>query len=95
MTENEISNLIIAAAIEVHRTLGGPGLLESVYSECLSLELKQAGIAFESEVMVPVSYKGTTIPMGFRADIVIETVIILEIKTVTAFVPAHESQILT
>jgi GxxExxY protein len=78
----------------VHRT-AGPGLLESVYAECMCLELRHADMKVQREVMVPVAYKGTTIPMGFRADIVVENAIILEIKAVASLVPSHEAQILT
>lgn len=69
----------------------GPGLLESVATECLGLELEQAGIPFESQVSVPVIYKGRTIPLGFRAD----NAIILEIKAIAALLPADEAQRLT
>jgi GxxExxY protein len=89
-----LTERVIGLAIEVHRTIG-PGLLESVYSECLCLELAQAGIPFESQVTVPVTYKETTIPLGFRADIVVDRAILLEIKAVAALLPAHQAQILT
>ncbi|HEX3575552.1 MAG TPA: GxxExxY protein [Rhodopila sp.] len=85
---------VIGLAIDVHRTLG-PGLLESVYSECLSEELTQAGIPFAREVNVPVTYKGKNLPLGFRADIVVANVILLEIKGVAALLPTHEAQIRT
>ena len=91
---NALSNRGIGLAIEVHRTVG-PGLLENVYQECLCIELEEAGIAFQSLVMVPVHYKARSIPMGFRSDIVVGDAIILEIKAVAAIVPAHEAQILT
>ena len=67
-----LTERVIGLAIEVHRTVR-PGLLESVYEECLCLELEQAGIPFASQVMVPVIYKGKTIPLGFRADILSRT----------------------
>lgn len=89
-----LTERVIGVAIEVHRTVR-PGLLESVYEECLCLELERAGIPFASQVMVPVIYKGKTIPLGFRADILVANAIILEIKAVTALVPAHEAQIVT
>jgi GxxExxY protein len=89
-----LTERIIGLAIEVHRNVRA-GLLESVYAECLCLELHQATIPFEREVMVPVVYKGIRIPLGFRADIVVDKVIILEIKTVAALLPVHEAQILT
>jgi GxxExxY protein len=89
-----LTERIIGLAIEVHRTVG-PGLLESVYTECLCLELEQAGIPFEPQTMVPVFYKDRLIPLGFRADIVVDTAIILEIKAVAALLPVHEAQLLT
>ena len=94
LEHRDLTERVIGLAIEVHRTVG-PGLLESVYTECMCLELRHAAIDFQSEVMVPVIYKGTTIPPGFRADIVVENTIILEIKAVASFVPAHDAQILT
>ena len=89
-----LTEQVIGAAIEVHRNVG-PGLLESVYVECLCLELKRLSIPFEREVSVPIIYKQTSIPLGFRADIVVENTSIIEIKAVAARLPAHESQILT
>ena len=94
LVHHDLTERIIGLAIEVHRCTG-PGLLEAVYAEFLGLELRQAGIEFQNQVAVPVTYKGTTLPFGFRADIVVENAIILEIKAVTSFVPAHEAQILT
>ena len=91
---NALSNRVIGLAIEVHRTVG-PALLEHVYRECLCIELEEAGIPFQSETMVPVHYKGRPIPLGFRSDIVVDNTILLELKAVTALVPAHEAQILT
>jgi GxxExxY protein len=89
-----LTETIIGLAIEVHRTVG-PGLLESVYAECMALELAHAGISFQGQVTVPVIYKGKTISLGFRADVIVEKTIILEIKAVAALLPAHESQLLT
>lgn len=89
-----LSNRLIGLAIDVHRAIG-PGLLETVYQECICVELEHAGISFQSQVMVPVRYKGHQIPLGFRADIVVEDAVILDIKAVAAIVPAHEAQILT
>jgi GxxExxY protein len=85
---------VIGLAIEVHRTIG-PGLLESVYRECLCLELGEAGIPFANEVMVPVYYKDRNIPLGFRADIVVDHSIIIEVKAVASLLPVHEAQLLT
>jgi GxxExxY protein len=89
-----LTERIIGFAIEVHRSVG-PGLLEPVYAECMALELGRAGLRFEAQVAVPVIYKGVTIPLGFRADVVVENTVILEIKAVAALLPAHESQLLT
>jgi len=89
-----LSNRLIGPAIEVHRT-SGPGLLESAYRTFLCLELEDANIPFQSEAAVPVYYKGRAVPLGLRADIVVAGSIIVEIKAVAAFVPAHEAQILT
>jgi GxxExxY protein len=87
-----LTERIIGLAIEVHRTIG-PGLLESVYAECLCLELEGAAIPFQRQVMIV--YKGTSISLGFRTDILVADKVILEIKAVSAFMPAHEAQILT
>ena len=94
LEQQTLTERIIGLAIEVHRTVG-PGLLEAVYAECVALELAHAGIGFESQVTVPVIYKGITIPLGFRADIVVQKAIILEIKSVAARLPTHEARLLT
>ncbi len=89
-----ITKQIIRLANDVHRSLG-PGLLESVYAECMCLEMEAAGIPFRRQVVMPIIYKGRTIPLGFRADILVADAVILEIKAVAAFLPAHEAQIMT
>ncbi len=94
MIHQALSQRVIGLAIEVHRTIG-PGLLESVYRECLCLELGEAGIPFANEVMVPVYYKDRNIPLGFRADIVVDHSIIIEVKAVASLLPVHEAQLLT
>jgi GxxExxY protein len=81
-------------AIEVHRNTG-PGLLESVYEQCLCHELREADIPFERQVAILVIYNDMPIGEGFRADIVIAREVILEIKSVAAILPAHEAQLLT
>jgi GxxExxY protein len=91
---NALSNRVIGLAIDVHRAIG-PGLLESVYQECMCMELADAGIPFQSQATVPVQCKGRSIPLGFRSDIIVADAIILEIKAVAAIVPAHEAQMLT
>jgi GxxExxY protein len=89
-----LTERIIGLAIEVHRKTG-PGLLESVYAACMCFELEQAGIPLLREVGIPIFYKGMKIPLGFRADILVADAVILEIKAVPAFVPAHEAQLQT
>lgn len=79
MTENEIPTKIIGAAIEVHRQLG-PGLLESSYEKCLAFELKGLGLEVQTQVAVPVVYKGIKLEVGYRLDIVVEKKVIVETK---------------
>ncbi|HPS83467.1 MAG TPA: GxxExxY protein [Bacteroidales bacterium] len=81
MKENEISELIINLAIKVHSILG-PGLLESVYEECLCHELKKAGLSFVRQQPVKLIYDGLTMDVAFRADIVVENKVIVELKSV-------------
>ncbi len=80
MTENQISKYIVDAAIEVHRTLGGPGLLESVYEEALAWELTNAGLLVERQVLVPIVYKGRTLADPLRLDLLVEKKVIVEAK---------------
>jgi GxxExxY protein len=90
----ELTQRIIGLAIEVHRNTGR-GLLESVYEQCLCFELRQADLPFERQVGIPVLYKGMVFDEGFRADILVDRKVIIEIKSVAAIQPAHESQLLT
>jgi GxxExxY protein len=94
LEHRDLTERVIGLAIEVHRTVG-PGLLESVYETGLCLEFERAGIPFRRQVGIPVVYKGTSVSVGFRADIVVADAVIIEIKGVAAFVPAHEAQLLT
>jgi GxxExxY protein len=89
-----VTNRVIGLAIKVHRVLG-PGLLEQVYEDCLGFELARAGFRFERQVEVPLIYEGVRFERSFRADIVIDRSIILEIKSIEAILPVHESQLLT
>lgn len=89
-----LATRIIGAAIEVHRALG-PGLMESAYEKCLEHEFKLQGISFETQVAIPVIYKGINLECGYRADIIVEKQIILELKTVESILPVHEAQLLT
>ena len=85
---------IIGAAIEVHRQLG-PGLLESVYEECLCHELYLRGLAFERQVALPVSYKGLQLDCGYKIDLIVEREVVVELKAVEKILPIHEAQLLT
>jgi GxxExxY protein len=90
----ELTQQIIAAAIEVHKGLG-PGLLESAYEECLCHELSMRGLRFQRQVSLPVSYKGVKLDCGYRLDLVVEDKVILELKSVEQVTPLHEAQLLT
>ena len=91
---DELSNQIIGAAIEVHRILG-PGLLESTYEQCLCHELTLKNISFERQKPLPVTYKGICLNCGYRLDILVEKLVIVELKTVEHIGPIHEAQLLT
>ena len=92
--ENEISNEVIGAAIEVHRNLG-PGLLESAYEECLCYEFDRRGIKYERQKPLPIAYKGTKLDCGYRLDLVVNDLVILELKAVDQIQPIHSAQVLT
>jgi len=94
MELNEISEKIIGAAIQVHRTLG-PGLLESTYEACLKYELEKRGLKIQSQVGLPVIYDGIKIDLGYRLDILVEDAVIIELKAVTTIIPLHEAQLLS
>jgi GxxExxY protein len=95
MTENEISGVVVQAAIEVHRTLGGPGLLESVYEEALAWELGQRGLSVERQKLVPVQYKGATLSTPFRLDLLVGEKVVVECKAMAEYNPIAEAQTLT
>src|SRR5229473_7896867 len=94
LLHEQLTERVIGAAIEVHRTLG-PGLLESAYEECLCHELHLRGIAFQRQVPLPVSYKGVNLDCGYRLDIVVQDELILELKCIENVLPIHEAQLLT
>jgi GxxExxY protein len=95
MELNELSSKIIKAAINVHKELG-PGLLESVYQKCLVIELKLLGLEVESEVPLPVNYKGQKVDdEGFRIDVLVENRVVVELKSVEKVQPVHPKQLLT
>ncbi len=92
---NQLSSSIIVAAINVHEELG-PGLFESVYAACMVIKLKEMGLKAESEVPLPVFYRGQKVSEeGFRLDLVIEDKIVVELKSVEKVQPVHKKQLLT
>jgi GxxExxY protein len=93
--ENELSKIIIDAAIEVHRNLGGPGLLESVYEQALMIELKQRSLIVEKEKTVPLVYKGVHLETPLRIDLLVGNLVIVECKATSQYNPIYESQTLT
>ena len=94
MRDSELTRRIIGAAIAVHRELG-PGLLEAVYEECLSFELRLAGLPFSRQQPIPVVYRGTKLDCGYRADLIVCSRVIIEIKAIASLAPIHEAVMLT
>ena len=92
--ENEITEIVIGCAIEIHRALG-PGLLESAYEACLCYELSQKGMLFKRQVSLPLSYKGVRLDCGYVMDLVVDDLVIVELKTVEKLLPIHEAQLIT
>ncbi len=93
-SENQLTQSVIGCAIEVHKVIG-PGLLESAYEECLCYELAQVGIPFRRQVDLPVAYKGVHLDCGYRIDLVVDELVIVELKTVEKLLPVHSAQLLT
>ena len=93
-TKKELDELIIGAAIDVHKALG-PGLLESVYHKCLKQEFLLRDLSFASEFLVPVHYKGIDVDTELRCDFLVEELIVVELKAVEAIAPVFEAQTLT
>ena len=94
MTENEIGTVIVDVAIAVHRELG-PGLLESVYEVVFAYELERRGFSVKRQVPIPIHYKGMIFDVAFRADIVVEEKIVIEMKSVEQVSQAHKKQVQT
>jgi GxxExxY protein len=94
MEINKITEKIIGCAIEVHKILG-PGLLESSYEECLVYELEKAGLSVERQKPVPVIYKDIYLECGYRMDLLVEDMVVVELKTVECFNSFHEAQVLS
>ncbi|MBI3580239.1 MAG: GxxExxY protein [Ignavibacteriales bacterium] len=91
---NEITETIIGAAITVHRTLG-PGLLESAYEACLAFELLQLGLKVEQQKPLPVVYKSVHLDCGYRLDLLVEELVIVELKSVDQLIPIHKAQLIS
>ena len=94
MTENEISKVIVDSALTVHRELG-PGLLETVYEVTLAHELKQRGLNVQRQVPVPIKYRDVVFVEAFRADIIVDEKVIIELKSVERVIEAHKKQVQT
>ena len=91
---NQITERIIGCSTVVHKALG-PGLLESAYEECLCYELSQAGLSFQRQVKLPISYKEVRLDCGYRIDLVVKDLIVVEIKAVERIIPVFEAQLLS
>lgn len=94
MTENETAKIIVDAAFQIHKSLG-PGLLETVYEVVLAHELQRRGLAVRRQVPVAIVFDGLKFDEGFRADIIVEDKVIVELKSVETIAPVHKKQLLT
>jgi GxxExxY protein len=94
MTENEIATILIDVAYHVHKTIG-PGLLESVYEAILAHDLRKKGLQVLCQVAIPVVYEGNHLEVGFRADLLINGLVIVELKSIEMLLPVHKKQLLT
>lgn len=90
----ELTHRVLACAYEVHRVLG-PGLLENAYKTCLSRELLLSGLDHRAETAIPIGYKGVTVETGYRADLVVDGKVLIELKAVERLLAIHEAQVLT
>ena len=94
MDENQLSNLIIGCAIEVHKVLG-PGLLESAYENCLAYEISQKGVTILQQVPMPIVYKEVQLDHGYRMDLLVDNRVVVEVKSVEFISDVHGAQLLT
>lgn len=94
MTENEIAKIVVDLCVKIHKTLG-PGLLESVYEAALVHELRKLGIAVQNQTDIPAEYEGIKLDVGFRADVIVDSKIIVELKSVENLSPVFKKQLLT
>ena len=92
--ENQISGIILDAAIAVHTALG-PGLLESAYQACLAYELTSRGLRVQTQVPLPIKYRGVCVDAAYRMDLIVEDLVVIEIKAVERLAPIHEAQLLS
>ncbi len=93
MTENEIGEIVLGCAIKVHTALG-PGLLESTYEVCLAYELSKAGVKAERQIALPVIYDEVRLDAGYRLDLLVEDMVIVELKVIEKLLPIHTAQLL-
>lgn len=94
MTENELSEIIVDACFKIHTTLG-PGLLESVYESVLTYELQNRGLSVVRQLALPVVYEGILLDEGFRIDLMVENLVIVELKSIETVAPVHKKQLNT
>lgn len=94
MTENEIAKIVVDAAFQIHSKIG-PGLLESAYQALLSYELRNRKLSVETEVPMPLTYEGVYLDIGYRADLLVESKVIVELKSVEKVSDVHKKQLLT
>ncbi|MDF1858923.1 MAG: GxxExxY protein [Verrucomicrobiales bacterium] len=94
MTENEIAKIVVNSSVSIHRSLG-PGLFESVYQRVLAYELRKAGLKVETETPVPLEWDGNILDESFRADMIVEGKLLLELKSLEKLTPVHKKQVLT
>ena len=94
MKENDVSQIIINHCIQIHTALG-PGLLESVYEEVLHFELRSAGLKVDRQKSIPIIWKGQKMELGFRCDLIVEDLVLVELKSIEQINPVHCKQVLT
>lgn len=94
MDVNRVSGTVVDSAMKVHSALG-PGLLESAYEACLLRELRKRGLRVECQVAIPVRYDGETLDVGYRADLLVEGCVLVELKSVETVLPIHQAQLLS
>jgi GxxExxY protein len=94
LTANQVSHEVITAAMRVHTVLG-PGLLESAYQACLQHELVKLGLRSEAQVGLPLVYEGEKLEIGYRIDLLVEDLVVVELKSIDALAPIHQAQILS